>query len=231
MLDVIVPAAGSGKRMGQKTPKQYLKLDDRTILEHTLEALLKCPEVGTIIVALASCDHYFETLRLSSCERIRTVTGGKERSDSVCAALELVTTPYVLVHDAARPFLKTDDVERLIARCLEEKACGGILCAASTDTLKLEDKDSLRIEKTLPRAQIFKALTPQLFNTKLLRQALNYVRDKSLLITDDAQALEVLGYHPLLVLGDAHNFKITTPSDLQLARAIIAYQATGADGS
>ena len=217
--------------MGSAVPKQYLKLDDKTILEHTLSALLRCDQVGSVIVAISAGDTLFETLPLCHHPRISHVIGGAERSDSVREALTQVKTEYVMVHDAARPFISLADLQQLVASCVKTQECGGILCAKSTDTLKMQNAGELRIAKTLPREQIYRALTPQLFKTALLKEALSYVQQHQLNITDDAQAMELMGHQPLLVLGDPHNFKITTPTDLLLARALLSYQLSDAADS
>ena len=161
LVDVVVPAAGVGSRMGADKPKQYLLLDDKTtIIEATLRALAQCKAVGRLIVAISPEDHYFSSLKLQDLPKVTTVLGGKERCDTVYLALQHVNSPYVMVHDAARPFVRAADLDKLIALCKRE-ALGGILASPVADTIKLAYAGS--IEKTVDRKHLYRAFTPQLF--------------------------------------------------------------------
>lgn len=222
VVDVIVPAAGIGSRMGAQVPKQYLKLSDNiTIIEATLNALHKCAGISKLIVAISPEDKIFKKLPCASLPKVITVVGGKERSDTVRLALSYVKTHYVMVHDAARPFISLKDLESLLALCYKD-VCGGILASPVADTLK-QARDGI-IEKTVDRSCLYRALTPQLFKTSELIEALNYAKNNGFNVTDEASALELKGEHPVIVKGESSNFKITHPEDLDLARALFKFK-------
>lgn len=217
-IDVVVPAAGVGKRMHLNIPKQYALLSDKTVLEHTVSSLLNCPYVGQVIVGVSSTDEYFDSLAISCDPRVIKGIGGKERSDTVRLNLAKVTTEYVMVHDAARPLIGQDDLKKL-ALATQKNIDGAILACRVSDTLKMV-KDG-KIVKTVPRENMYRAYTPQMFKTELLKQALEHADRNHLAITDDASAMEILGYKVLIVEGDSGNFKLTTPDDLNLAKLMI----------
>lgn len=217
-IDVVVPAAGVGKRMRLNIPKQYALLSNKTVLEHTVYALLNCPYIGNVIVGVSAEDEYFDSLEMSHNPRVIKGKGGKERSDTVRLNLEKVTTEYVMVHDAARPLIGQDDLKKL-ALLAQNNIDGAILACRVSDTLKLVSAGN--IVKTVPRENMYRAYTPQMFKTELLKQALEHADKNHLAITDDASAMEILGYKVLIVEGDSGNFKLTTPDDLNLAKLMI----------
>ena len=217
MIDVVIPAAGVGKRMGCNFPKQYLKINGLTILEITLKKMLKLPNLGKIILVLNQEDEYFKELNIYS-EKIVTTIGGKERSDSVLNGLKVASTEYVLVHDAARPLVDILDIEKLVKECTNDD--GGILAAKVADTIKKGNQD-LSISETVDRSSLFRALTPQYFKTSLLINAYEDAVLKNKALTDEASAMELLGYHPKLVLSNSLNIKITEPNDLLFARLLL----------
>ncbi|MFY8273036.1 2-C-methyl-D-erythritol 4-phosphate cytidylyltransferase [Pseudoalteromonas sp. SSDWG2] len=223
-LVAIVPAAGVGSRMQSQLPKQYIELQGKTILEHTLDKLSRVQGVDNILVAISAKDEYFQQLPIDR-QKVSTVLGGKERADSVLAALDaLADAPpqWVLVHDAARPLVDITDIHTLIAQCTEE-GCGGILAAKVRDTIKRGEDF---VEQTVPRDNLFQALTPQLFPYQQLRSALSNALAQGVAITDEASAIEWAGGQVRLVCGRTDNFKITTPEDLQLANFLLAQQVT-----
>ena len=217
MIDVVIPAAGVGKRMGCNFPKQYLKINGLTILEITLKKMLKLPNLCKIILVLNQEDEYFKELNINS-EKIITTIGGKERSDSVLNGLKVASTEYVLVHDAARPLVDILDIEKLVKECTNDD--GGILAAKVADTIKRGNQD-LSISETVDRSSLFRALTPQYFKTSLLINAYEDAVLKNKALTDEASAMELLGYHPKLVLSNSLNIKITEPNDLLFARLLM----------
>lgn len=217
MIDVVIPAAGVGKRMGCNFPKQYLKINGLTILEITLKKMLKLPNLCKIILVLNQEDEYFKELNINS-EKIITTIGGKERSDSVLNGLKVASTEYVLVHDAARPLVDILDIEKLVKDCTNDD--GGILAAKVADTIKRGNQD-LSISETVDRSSLFRALTPQYFKTSLLINAYEDAVLKNKALTDEASAMELLGYHPKLVLSNSLNIKITEPNDLLFARLLM----------
>ena len=226
-IDVVIPAAGAGRRMGAAVPKQYLRIAGREILARTADIFLSLPFAGRIIIALSADDTLFDTLDTAANPRVVQVTGGRERSDSVLAGLRASQTEFTLVHDAARPMVRPADIERLVAPALDDD--GGILAFQSVrDTIKLADTLSdgtARSVRTEPRELLWHALTPQLFRTGLLIKALESASAKGLPVTDEASAMELAGYRPRLVSSDPGNIKITEPADLAAAEEFFRHQA------
>ncbi|AWX13993.1 2-C-methyl-D-erythritol 4-phosphate cytidylyltransferase [Mergibacter septicus] len=217
----IVPAAGIGSRMQANKPKQYLKIHNKTILEHTLEQLLNYPHIDTIILAVAKNDPYLSTLTLLPHSKIQVVLGGDSRADSVYNALQNVDEKaWVLVHDAARPCITHQDLDKLIKIT---NPSGAILATPVIDTLKRSNLTQ-KIVQTEDRNQLWHALTPQFFPAKLLKQALQQAKNQGLEITDDASAIEQYGLQPLLIVGRSDNIKITRPEDLALAEFYLTQQ-------
>ncbi len=219
-LWVVIPAAGLGTRMAADRPKQYLMLAGRTVLEHTLACFAEHPRVRGIVLAIALDDPFWPDLVLDVELPVHIVPGGEERAQSVLNALDLLAalgqpSDWVLVHDAARPNLARQDLDRLVAE-VEQDAVGGILAVPVRDTMKRADGGG-RIAHTEPREGLWHALTPQMFRLGLLRDALRRALEAGARVTDEASALEYAGLHPLLVEGRADNIKITRPEDLELA--------------
>ncbi|AQS39211.1 2-C-methyl-D-erythritol 4-phosphate cytidylyltransferase [Shewanella psychrophila] len=218
----IVPAAGIGSRMGAELPKQYLKIADKPILSLTLHLLLTHPRVERVIVALHPQDSYFSSLAEASHPKLESVIGGDERADSVLACLNRVDDDYwAMVHDAARPCLTHNDIDKLIDS-LALFPQGAILASPVRDTMKRGDKQG-RIEQTVCREQLWHALTPQLFPVTSLRDNLAKALMLKVNITDEASAMEWAGVAPGLVTGRADNIKITHPDDLRLAELFLSH--------
>ncbi len=218
-LTAIVPAAGVGSRMQADRPKQYLTLHGHTVLEHTVETLLRHPDVGQVVIAVSDNDPYFASLSLAVDPRVVRVSGGKERADSVLSALEYVCqhglSEWVMVHDAARPCVSHTDINRLMDVALAHDT-GAILAAAVRDTMKRADSTQ-NIDHTVDRVALWHALTPQMFRALPLKLALTEALNAQAVITDEASAFEWQGHKPALVAGRADNIKITQPEDLALA--------------
>ncbi len=213
----VVPAAGFGRRMQTECPKQYLSIGDKTILEHAVNALLAHPRVGRVIIAVSPGDARFARLPLAQHPQITVVNGGAERADSVLAGLQAAgDAQWVLVHDAARPCLHQDDLNRLL-RLSETSRVGGILAAPVRDTMKRAEPGKTAIAHTVERNDLWHALTPQFFPLQLLHDCLTRALNEGATITDEASALEYCGFHPELVAGRADNIKVTRPEDLRLA--------------
>lgn len=224
----VVPAAGVGRRMGAECPKQYLEIRGRTVLEHTLDRLLGVDRLSGVTVALGKEDGYWPDLPHAHHPRIRTAEGGKERADSVHAALvalsaEAADEDWVLVHDAARLCITVADIDRLIDQ-VQQHPVGGILALPSSDTLKHVDRGE--IVATADRAHIWRALTPQMFRLGALRRALADAATKGLTVTDEASAMELQGRRPMIVEGRPDNIKITRPEDLPLAAFFLERQCS-----
>ncbi|MBH0051112.1 2-C-methyl-D-erythritol 4-phosphate cytidylyltransferase [Pseudoalteromonas sp. SWYJZ19] len=221
-IAAIVPAAGVGSRMQHSAPKQYIQLAGKTILEHTLAKLSQLSQLRTIVVALSDSDPYFDELPTLD-KRIVRASGGKERADSVLnSLLFLAPNPpaWVLVHDAARPLVNISDIERLIDECIRADE-GGILASKVKDTIKRGHTHALQ---TVPRDDLWQALTPQFFKYDELKNALQGALASGATITDEASAIEWAGKPVKLVAGRSDNIKITTPEDLDLAGFLLHKQ-------
>ncbi|TDX17680.1 2-C-methyl-D-erythritol 4-phosphate cytidylyltransferase [Buttiauxella sp. BIGb0552] len=213
----VVPAAGIGSRMQTECPKQYLKIGDKTILEHAVASLMAHPRVAHVVIAISPTDSWFASLPLASNPNITVINGGAQRADSVLAGLNVVkNAQWVLVHDAARPCLHQDDLARLLD-ITETSKIGGILAAPVRDTMKRGEPGKVQIAHTVDREDLWHALTPQLFPLELLRSCLQRALDEHASITDEASALEYCGFHPELISARADNIKVTRPEDLALA--------------
>ncbi|WP_372871758.1 2-C-methyl-D-erythritol 4-phosphate cytidylyltransferase [Shewanella sp.] len=224
-LVAIVPAAGIGRRMGATIPKQYLPLLGKPILAHTLDALLSHPSVVRVIVALSADDIWFDSLDAAHHPKLTRVLGGKERADSVLAALNVIaddSKALALVHDAARPCLTHSDIDALLSSC-DRFPQGAILAMPVRDTMKRAAKDGC-IDTTVCRDALWHALTPQLFPAASLKLNLKQALEAGVAVTDEASAMEWAGVHPGLVSGRADNIKVTHPDDLQLAGLFLQAQ-------
>jgi 2-C-methyl-D-erythritol 4-phosphate cytidylyltransferase len=214
----VVPAAGHGSRFGGDIPKQYREAAGQPLIAHALDALLAHPRVVGAVVALAVQDPHWPGWTSRGGKPVLRCDGGGTRADSVLAALRAVPVegrdPLVLVHDAARPNLRRDDIERLIAAA-EAHADGAILAAPVHDTLKRADAGAC-IAATEPRTGLWRAMTPQAFHRDALIAALEHARADGVAVTDEAMAMEHAGAHPRLVEGRDDNLKVTTPADLAL---------------
>ncbi|WKT59461.1 2-C-methyl-D-erythritol 4-phosphate cytidylyltransferase [Microbulbifer thermotolerans] len=220
---VVVPAAGVGRRMGADRPKQYLPLLGRPLLSLTLRNILGWPGLAGVVVALSDRDSDFSYLSESKDLRVHRVTGGAERADSVLAALDFLAareapeTP-VLVHDAARPCVALEDIEKLLRA--EPVA---LLAQPASDTVKLSRKDESgpSVDRTLDRGSIWLAQTPQRAPLGLLHACLRRALAQGAEVTDEASALEFCGHSPRLVPGRSDNIKVTHPPDIVLAETIL----------
>ncbi|CCF08379.1 2-C-methyl-D-erythritol 4-phosphate cytidylyltransferase [Pantoea sp. PA1] len=213
----VVPAAGIGSRMQATCPKQYLTIGQHTLLEHSIARLFSHPAVSQVIVALSPDDRHFAALPLADDPRVICVTGGDTRAESVLAGLQVAQgASWVLVHDAARPCLHPDDLDRLL-QLRETSKTGGILAAPVCDTMKRGEPGQAAIAHTVDRDNLWHALTPQFFPRALLTASLMRALNEGATITDEASALEYCGYHPELVTGRSDNIKVTRPEDLALA--------------
>ncbi len=220
----LIPAAGSGSRMGVAVPKQYLEISGRPLLYYTLQALTHHPRIEQVFVVLAQGDD-----RFARCDwgdfgaKIEPLyCGGETRAASVfnglLAARDAVASDdWMLVHDAARPCLGRDALDRLFEE-LGDNATGGLLAVPVADTLKRANRESC-VVATEPRDHLWLAQTPQMFRYRLLIEALRAADPAA--ATDEARAIESLGLEPRLVMGDTRNIKVTFPEDLVLAELIL----------
>lgn len=224
---VVVPAAGVGKRMGSDIPKQYLPLLGRPVIDHTIEKVLLHPAVDGVYVALGTEDQWWPDTEYANHPDVVRVDGGKERCHSVLNALNSLAGraqlhDWVLVHDAARPCLRREDVDRLIA-AVKQHPAGGLLGMPVRDTMKRSDSEGV-IQHTVERDDLWHAYTPQMFRFDRLLEALNGAIAADVLVTDEASAIEWFGDKPMMVEGHADNLKITRPQDLALAAYYLQHQ-------
>lgn len=224
---VVLPAAGIGSRMQASIPKQYLQIAGKTVIEHTIAALLSHSRIKSVVVVLHPDDTQFSTLKCADSPQVFTCVGGDERVDSVLSGLRacLVTNAqsdndWVLVHDAARPCVSHDEIDDLLA--IQAHSVGGILATPVSDTLKLssdlsDDIEAPHVQRTVDRTRLWQAQTPQFFPLKELLHAIEQAQQDKIKMTDEASAMEHIGTKVKLVEGRSSNIKITRPSDLSLA--------------
>ncbi len=221
----VVPAAGSGQRFGADIPKQYLDLEGKPLLGHVLDLFLQTYGIDGLVLVAARDDTRWRRLLPDPMPRqVFSAEGGATRAESVLSALETLKEharpdDWVLVHDAARPCLATEDLANLI-ETLEDDPIGGLLAAPVVDTLKRADEQG-RVAGTQDRNGLWRALTPQMFRYELLLNALRGALAAGVDVTDEACAIEWAGHKPLLVSGGIDNIKVTRPEDLPLAAAIM----------
>lgn len=209
--------------MQSDIPKQYLKLNDRPVIEHTINRLLTLPQVKGIVVSLQADDPYWPDINIAHDKPVIIAPGGAERCNSVMNALqELASRPeykpdtsWVLVHDAVRPCVSLTDIEHLIDVAAGTES-GGLLAMPVRDTMKRQDNAQC-VQQTIDRSGLWHALTPQLFACARLSAALASALADGFMVTDESSAMEHAGYRPRLVPGREDNIKITRPGDLRLA--------------
>jgi len=221
----VIPAAGFGVRMNSNMPKQYLTINGKSILEYSLETFCQNSVINGVIVAIAEDDSHWDKLEIASHPKITKVIGGKERCDSVLNSLRLLTTlaapeDWVMVHDAVRPCLRKEDIEKLINK-VGDHPVGGLLALPVLDTMKRTNENN-EIKETVERECLWHALTPQMFHLADLQMALDSCIKNKQIVTDEAQAMELSGYTPILVEGHSDNIKVTQQSDLKLIKLYLS---------
>jgi 2-C-methyl-D-erythritol 4-phosphate cytidylyltransferase len=225
-ITAIVPAAGLGTRMGTDQPKQFLELDGMPLIIFTLRRLATCAAITDFLIATRVDDVMSlqdKVAKAALGRPARVIHGGDTRQQSVANALAQVdpATEIVLVHDAVRPFVTLEQIERVIA---EARARGAaILGIPAIDTVKEVKRASLPedvalISATIPRERIVLAQTPQAFSYALLREAFRKAEQDGVTASDEAALVERLGHDVFVVLGSERNLKITRPADMELAR-------------
>ncbi|XBC44988.1 MAG: 2-C-methyl-D-erythritol 4-phosphate cytidylyltransferase [Buchnera aphidicola (Schlechtendalia chinensis)] len=216
----VIPAAGIGSRMLLNIPKQYLKIQGYTILEHSVNFFLSHSNISKIIVVLNKKDVFFNTLPISSHPRVFSVFGGRLRIHSVLSGLLAISNAdWVIVHDAVRPCLNINDLNKILS-LVNTSAIGGILATPVSNTLKYSTNNS-EIFSTINRNRLWNALTPQCFPLKLLTFCLKKVIDSGINITDESSAMEYCGYFPKLVQGCSSNIKVTYPEDISFVNCYL----------
>jgi 2-C-methyl-D-erythritol 4-phosphate cytidylyltransferase len=225
VLSAILVAGGSSQRMG--FDKLFAVIAGEPVIAHPIRAFERATSVGEIVVVAREERH--DEIRKISRDRgfkkvLSIVPGGERRQDSVRAGLDRINrdAKYVAVHDAARPLITPEQIERAFAQCRVHGAAA--LAQPVNDTLKRADADLL-VVGSVDRHQIYAMQTPQIFERKLLHDAYRAVYAENILVTDEVSAVERLGYKVALVLDDDFNFKITYPRDLPVADFIIRDRA------
>ncbi|OGA51299.1 MAG: 2-C-methyl-D-erythritol 4-phosphate cytidylyltransferase [Betaproteobacteria bacterium RIFCSPLOWO2_12_FULL_62_58] len=220
----VIPAAGSGSRMGRELPKQYLELAGRPLIYHSLKRLCGHPSIEQVFVVLGQGDPHFTRFDWSRfAPKLEPLyCGGETRAASVFNGLlaardAVAAADWVLVHDAARPCLGAAELARLLTELADDET-GGLLAVPVADTLKRANRDG-RVVQTELRDNLWQAQTPQMFRYRLLLEALRAADPET--VTDEACAIENLGLKPRLVMGDMRNLKVTYPEDLALAELIL----------
>ncbi|MEE9446438.1 MAG: 2-C-methyl-D-erythritol 4-phosphate cytidylyltransferase [Arenicellales bacterium] len=234
----VVPAGGVGARMNAPMAKQYLPLLGQPVMLHTLTRLCALPEVHNVVVGVADDDVQWQGLGFQHDKLKGVVCAGAQRVDTVLNCLRYIieqggSEDWALVHDAARPCVRSADIQALIKTVTDNNE-GGILALPVSDTLKramlrsgktkLEQTDTEKIEQTVSRNGLWRAMTPQLFKVSELKQSIEQAMNKGVLITDEASAMEAAGYSPLLIPCSPDNIKITLPEDMQFAEMILDRQ-------
>ena len=225
-VSAIIPAAGSGERFGEE--KQFKLFSGRPLIFHTLKLFLQSDYIDEIIVAVpsASVDStHRDVLSMSAGKPVKVVAGGTRRQDSVKNGIDVSDSHSTLVciHDAARPFVTEDLIQRSISAC--EFADGAVVGIPSKDTVKFSENGL--IKETLDREKIWLAQTPQCFHKNKLLQALYNAEKENLIGTDESALMEAMGFSIKLVDGDSNNFKITTKDDWIRAEVVAARQTQG----
>lgn len=226
---IVVPAAGVGARMGAPIPKQYLTLCGRPLLWHTLSRLCALPACRGIVLGISADDPHWPRLGFQHPRLLEVYHGGAQRAQTVLLGLRALASragerDLVLVHDAVRPCVHASDVERLLIEAARTDD-GALLATPVTDTIKRAD-DRTRVDHTVSREGLWRALTPQAFPFAALRAALEAALNDGVTVSDEAAAMERLGRHPKLLQGRADNIKVTTPEDLALAELYLRRQET-----
>ncbi len=235
-VHAMIVAAGRGSRFGTDIPKQYLRIHEQTLLQLSVARLASSAYINTCLLVVATDDTTAQALDFTV--PVSYAVGGAERWQSVCSGLNTiiesgaVDDDLIVIHDAARPCVPTADIEQVIKVAMQEPY-GAILATPVADTLKqgqthfTDDSANLPsyIERTLDRTALWQALTPQVFRLGQLRQALAYVTEHQLSITDEASAFEQLNLPIRLVTGSRQNIKLTYPDDAVLITAILAAQS------
>ncbi|MEE8321399.1 MAG: 2-C-methyl-D-erythritol 4-phosphate cytidylyltransferase [Gammaproteobacteria bacterium] len=216
----VIPAAGVGARMDSNIPKQYFCINGKPILEYTLERFCNHSKIDGVVAVIADNDSYWSSLSISGHKKIQIAPGGQERCHSVLNGLRFLSSfaqadDWVLVHDAARPCLRSEDIDHLIEE-LSSHPVGGVLAVPVRDTMKRAGNNNEIIE-TVERSRLWHALTPQMFRLAALTQAIEQQLERGHNVTDEAMAIELSGAMPVLVQGHADNIKVTQMGDVLLA--------------
>ena len=224
-VTAIIVAGGSGKRMGMAIKKQYILLNKKEVLTHTLEVFNKSTLIDTIVLVVS--EEEIEKVKIDIVEKYalhkvkKIVAGGAERQDSVYNGLMATSedTKYVMIHDGARPFIKEPVLKKALELTIEKEAT--IVAVPVKDTIKIVYNKESKVIDTPERSTLWSIQTPQTFTKELLLKAYEYAKRESLIVTDDSMLVEAYGKSVYIVEGDYTNIKITTPEDLIIGEALL----------
>ncbi|WP_128113531.1 2-C-methyl-D-erythritol 4-phosphate cytidylyltransferase [Polynucleobacter necessarius] len=234
---VLLPTAGAGSRLGGELPKQFQQLAGKPMLAYAIEAFLQSPLIESIWIGVSPGfmnNPILQSFSSASKPIYFLPTGGPTRQETVRNTLaemlkaDLAPHDWVLVHDAARPGITPALIEKLISAVTTSES-GGLLAVPLADTLKKADLDSVvagnvpHVEQTIPRDHLWQAQTPQMFALKKLHATLeDAIRLEAEDVTDEASAMELAGFKPLLIEGATRNFKVTHPADWDLMQLLLS---------
>lgn len=225
---VIVPAAGRGDRFNQEMPKQYIRLEGQSILELSLKPLLDFSECVGVCIVIDSDDQYWSSISIEG-TKLNFIEGGEKRFDSVMQGLDFWENSNenynsILIHDAVRPCVKSEDVRSLLESLDDDEIDGAILGFPCKDTMKEVSTLDFTIKKTVDRDSLWMAHTPQVFRKEILFKARKTLETEDQSYTDEAALIEARNGKVKVVKGSWDNIKITFPEDLKLAKSILTNQ-------
>lgn len=226
MNSVIIPAAGSSRRMGEQINKQFLKLHEKEVIAYTIDIFYKNPLIDEIILVINENDEedFKRLIKTYAYQGIKLVTGGCSRSISVYKGLLKVSkeAKKVLIHDGARPFLKDEYIKKIINQL--DLSASVVMAVKSKDTIKRVDGN--HVKETLNRDELINVQTPQAFKYDVILEVYKWAMDKEIQATDDSALVEKKGYQTAVILGDYDNIKITTVEDIKFGEAILKGRLT-----
>ena len=223
----IIPAAGDSSRYSGEVPKQFLRVDGRTVLELSIKPLLDFSECLGVCVLVPPEDQYHKALEIKDNPKIFLAEGGTSRIDSVSKGVKFwqqseLSYDYILIHDAARPCLRSSDIQQLL-ESIDSEVDGVVLGIPCSDTIKKVSAKGSLILNTLDRSKLWRAFTPQIFRKEVLQKnALEENIEKE--FTDEASLVEANGGKLKMVKGFEDNIKLTFPEDLGLIKSILSSQ-------
>ena len=223
----IIPAAGDSSRYSGEIPKQFLRVDGRTVLELSIKPLLDFSECLGVCVLVPAEDQYHKTLEIKNNPKVFLAEGGTSRIDSVSKGVKFwqqseLSYDYILIHDAARPCLRSSDVQQLLDS-IDSEVDGVVLGIPCSDTIKKVSAEGSLVLNTLDRSKLWRAFTPQIFRKEVLQKnALEENIEKE--FTDEASLVEANGGKLKMVKGFEDNIKLTFPEDLGLIKSILSSQ-------
>ena len=223
----IIPAAGDSSRYSGEVPKQFIKVDDRTVLELSIKPLLDFSECLGVCLLVPHEDQYHKALEIKDNPKIFLAEGGASRIDSVAKGVKFwqqsdLSYDYILIHDAARPCLRSSDVQQLLDS-IEDEVDGVVLGIPCSDNIKKVSAKGSLILNTLDRSTLWRAFTPQIFRKEVLQKnALEENIGEE--FTDEASLVEANGGKLKMVKGFEDNIKLTFPEDLALIKSILSSQ-------